>query len=144
MTDINIATAATLVTDPSSIETKSGIPFVTFRVVVNHRRFDKVNQLWMDGDATFFSVSCWRNLASNVLNSIRKGDPVVIHGKLRVRDWRTDEKSGTSIEIEASHIGPDLNRGTAEFLRNLKSEDEEVQSRDECEIENIERKPVRK
>lgn len=144
MTDINISTVATLVTDPSSIETKSGIPFVTFRVVVNHRRFDKVNQLWIDGDATFFSVSCWRNLALNVMNSVGKGDPVVIHGKLRVRDWKTDEKSGTSIEIEASHIGPDLNRGTAEFLRNLKSEDDDMRSIDECEIEDIERKAVRK
>jgi hypothetical protein len=61
-----------------------------------------------------------------------------------VRDWKTDEKSGTSIEIEASHIGPDLNRGTAEFLRNLKSEDDDMRSIDECEIEDIERKPVRK
>jgi single-strand DNA-binding protein len=144
MTDINIATAALVVSDPSVIETKSGVPFVTFRVVVQQRRFDRVNQLWMDGDSTFFAVSCWRNLALNVVQSVRKGDPVVIQGKLRVRDWKTDEKSGTSVEIEASHIGPDLNRGTAEFRRSLKHDDDEIAKQDDEEVGILERKSVKK
>lgn len=144
MTDINIATSALVVNDPSVIETKSGVPFVTFRVVVQQRRFDRVNQLWMDGESTFFAVSCWRNLALNVVQSVRKGDPVVIQGKLRVRDWKTDEKSGTSVEIEASHIGPDLNRGTAEFRRSLKHDDEDIAKLDDEEVPTLERKSVKK
>lgn len=143
MTDINIATAARVVSDPSVIETKSGVPFVSFRVVVQQRRFDKVHQLWIDGESTFFAVSCWRNLALNVVQSVRKGDPVVIQGKLRVRDWKTDEKSGTSVEIEASYIGPDLNRGTAEFRRSLKHDDDEIVKQDD-EVVSLERKPVKK
>ena len=125
MSDISIATAATVVNDPTSIETKSGVPFVTFRVAVNQRRFDRVNQIWMDGEAMFFTVSCWRNLALNVIQSIRKGDGVIVQGKLKIREWKTDEKSGTSVEIEASHVGPDLNRGTAEYRRTTKNEYEE-------------------
>lgn len=144
MTDINIATSALVVNDPSVIETKSGVPFVTFRVVVQQRRFDRVNQLWMDGDSTFFAVSCWRNLALNVVQSVRKGDPVMIQGKLRVRDWKTDEKSGTSVEIEASHIGPDLNRGTAEFRRSLKHDDEDIAKLDDEDVPTLERKSVKK
>jgi single-strand DNA-binding protein len=144
MTDINIATTATVVNDPSVIDTKSGVPFVTFRVVVNHRRFDRINQLWVDGDSTFFAVSCWRNLALNVVQSVRKGDPVVIQGKLRVRDWKTEEKSGTSVEIEASHIGLDLNRGTAEFRRSLKIDEEETVGQDEDEVTTLDRKAAKK
>lgn len=144
MTDINIATAALVVSEPNVIETKSGVPFVTFRVVVQQRRFDRVNQLWMDGDSTFFAVSCWRNLALNIVQSVRKGDPVLIQGKLRVRDWKTEEKSGTSVEIEASHIGPDLNRGTAEFRRSLKHDDDEIAKLDDEEVVILERKSVKK
>ena len=144
MTDINIATTATVVNDPSVIDTKSGVPFVTFRVVVNHRRFDRINQLWVDGDSTFFAVSCWRNLALNVVQSVRKGDPVVIQGKLRVRDWRTEDKSGTSVEIEASHIGLDLNRGTAEFRRSLRVDEEEIVGQDEDDAITLDRKATKK
>lgn len=144
MTDINIATTALVVSEPNVIETKSGVPFVTFRVVVQQRRFDRVNQLWMDGDSTFFAVSCWRNLALNIVQSVRKGDPVLIQGKLRVRDWKTEEKSGTSVEIEASHIGPDLNRGTAEFRRSLKHDDDEIAKLDDEEVVILERKSVKK
>ena len=43
---------------------------------------------------------------------MRRGDRVVVHGRLRLRAWENGEKSGTAIEIEADSIGHDLAWGT--------------------------------
>jgi single-strand DNA-binding protein len=36
---------------------------------------------------------------------------------LRVRDWQTDDRTGTNVEIEAETLGHDLFWGTAVFTR---------------------------
>ena len=46
-----------------------------------------------DGNTTWIEVSCFRGLAEHVAASIRKGDPVVVIGRLRTSIW---EKNGQS------------------------------------------------
>lgn len=73
---------------------------------------------WVDGTTTWFSVDAWRGLGRNAAMSLRKGDPVVINGKLRTETWTGPdglEKSKTV--IEADTIGHDLNRGRSYFAR---------------------------
>ncbi len=122
MTEINVSLNGNVVSEPAMIPTKSGVAMCSLRVAVNSRKFDKATQIWLDGDTTYFSVTSWRNLAENVEASLKKGDPVVVVGKLRVREWTKDEKSGTSVEIEASSIGHDLSRGKSEFTRVSRSD----------------------
>jgi single-strand DNA-binding protein len=122
MTEINVSLNGNVVSEPVMIPTKSGVAMCSLRVAVNSRKFDKATQIWLDGDTTYFSVISWRNLAENVEASLKKGDPVVVVGKLRVREWTKDEKSGTSVEIEASSIGHDLSRGKSEFTRVSRSD----------------------
>jgi len=120
MTEININ--GNVVGEPVMVPTKSGVAMCSLRVAVNSRRFDKATQIWLDGDTTFFNVTSWRGLAENVATCVKKGDPVVVVGKLRVREWTNEEKSGTSVEIEAASIGHDLSRGSSEFTRVSRSE----------------------
>ncbi|MEY2672223.1 MAG: hypothetical protein RLZZ508_100 [Actinomycetota bacterium] len=122
MTEINLSVAGNVVSDPVMVPTKSGVAMCSLRVAVNARRFDKATQVWLDADTTYFNVTSWRGLAENVGASIKKGDPVVVVGKLRVREWTKEEKSGTSVDIEATAVGHDLSRGTAEFTRVSRSE----------------------
>jgi single-strand DNA-binding protein len=42
---------------------------------------------------------------------------------LRVRDWQNDDRTGTTVEIEAESIGHDLFWGTASFTRTVGSAD---------------------
>ena len=74
-----------------------------------------------DGQAptTFYQVTCWRQLAENTAQSLRRGDPVIVRGMLRGREWSSGERSGTSLEINADSVGHDLNRGITQ-LRRLK------------------------
>lgn len=128
MTEININVSGNVVSDPVMVPTKSGVAMCSMRVAVNSRKFDKTAQIWLDGDTTFFNVTSWRGLAENVGSSVKKGDPVVVVGKLRVREWAKEEKSGISVDIEASSIGHDLSRGSAVFTRVSRAEFDGLES----------------
>ena len=39
----------------------------------------------------FFDITCWRNLAENVAESITKGSRVVVYGRLDQRSWETQD-----------------------------------------------------
>ena len=40
---------------------------------------------------SWFSVTCWRTLADHVRDSVRKGDPVLVHGRLRTDVWERED-----------------------------------------------------
>ena len=42
---------------------------------------------------------------------------MIVTGRLRIRDWATDEKTGTTIEVDADSLGHDLTFGTSVFTR---------------------------
>ena len=63
----------------------------------------------MDGDRLYMAVTCWRSLADHVADSLRKGDQVVVHGRLKIREYTTkDGARRTNLEVDAKAIGPDL------------------------------------
>jgi single-strand DNA-binding protein len=96
----------------------AGVPVASFRVASTPRRFQRSTETWEDGDTQWYSVNAWRALAENCDQSLRRGDPVVVHGKLSAHVWTN--KAGlevTTFEVEAAFVGHDLNRGTSEFRR---------------------------
>jgi single-strand DNA-binding protein len=95
-------------------------------------RIRKRNGDWVDGPTSWFSVSCWRTLADHVQTSVRKGEPVLVHGRLRTDVWeREDGQSSVTYVVEATYVGHDLNRGTASFLKS--SRPERVEADEETE-----------
>ncbi|MEI6362593.1 MAG: single-stranded DNA-binding protein [Actinomycetes bacterium] len=121
MNDITLTVVGNLVTDVELRFTKSGEAVASFRVANTVRRFDRAQSRWVDGDTHYFSVSCWRNLASNVVQSLSKGMPVIITGKLRSREVERPCGDASHVvryyDIEAIGVGPDLARGVATFTR---------------------------
>ncbi|GCE00919.1 single-stranded DNA-binding protein [Embleya hyalina] len=97
--------------------TQAGVPLARFRMAVSPRRFDRDSGQWVSGDASFYTIVCFRGLAENVTSSIDKGDPLVVTGRLRVREWEREGRWLTVTEIDASSVGHDLARGVAEFRR---------------------------
>jgi single-strand DNA-binding protein len=101
-----------------SLREAGGVPVASFRVASTPRRYQRKTQTWEDGDTQWYSVNAWRALAENCDVSLRRGDPVIVHGKLSARTWTT--KSGvevTTLEVEAAFVGHDLTRGTSTFAR---------------------------
>ncbi|WP_158548115.1 single-stranded DNA-binding protein [Desertihabitans brevis] len=105
--------------------------FATFRLGATPRF--RRNGDWVDGPTNWISVRCYRSLAENVAGSVRKGEPVVVTGRLRTSSW-TDQSGETRdrLVLEASVVGHDLSLGTTTFRRTEKSVPEEV-SEDERE-----------
>ena len=94
--------------DPRHHVTNQGLAITSFRFASRHRYFDRVKGAWEDGETNWYTVSAFRQLAVNTSLSVRKGERLVVRGRLRQREWNNGTKSGTSVEIEADSIGHDL------------------------------------
>ncbi|MFB6814126.1 single-stranded DNA-binding protein [Streptomyces sp. NPDC056347] len=92
-----------------------------FRFAVTPRRWDREKQLWADGHTSFYTVWAWRALAWNLSGSVSVGEPLVVHGRLKVREEERDGQHRTFVDIEAVAVGHDLTRGTAAFRRLVKA-----------------------
>lgn len=124
MHDVAVTLVGNVVSDPQERMTESGSVVTNFRMAVNPRKYDKFANRWLDGESMFFNVVCWRTLAGNVTQSVTKGDPVIVQGKLRLRRWESEDRSGVAVEIDAVHIGHDLTRGVAAFTRTKRGPEE--------------------
>ncbi|WP_078660836.1 single-stranded DNA-binding protein [Streptomyces sp. NRRL B-24484] len=96
-------------------QTPAGVPVANFRMATTERRFDRGTGDWVDGETTWVTVVAWRWLATNLVSSVNKGDPVVVSGRLRVREWGEEDRRRTAVEIDARSVGHDLSRGTSAF-----------------------------
>ena len=86
----------------------------SFTVASNPRTFDKQSGDWRDGDPLFLRCSLWRQPAENAVESLRKGDRVIVQGRLRQRSYETREgDKRTVVELEVDEIGPSLRFATA-------------------------------
>ncbi|MEJ2861404.1 single-stranded DNA-binding protein [Actinomycetospora flava] len=85
---------------------------VTFRVASSERRYDRATDSWVDGDRFTALVNCWRRLADGA-RLLVKGDPVVVTGRLSVREYEVEGVRRYMTEISATAVGPDLGRCTA-------------------------------
>ncbi|MER8185378.1 single-stranded DNA-binding protein [Kitasatospora sp. NPDC094015] len=101
----------------SYAQTAAGVPVANFRMATTERRFDRGSGDWVDGDTSWVTVVAWRWLATNLVSSVSKGDPVVVSGRLRVREWEEEERRRSVVEIDARVVGHDLSRGTSAFRR---------------------------
>ncbi|MFE7747869.1 single-stranded DNA-binding protein [Streptomyces sp. NPDC057428] len=102
-------------------ETEAGAT-ARFRLAVTPRRWDRERQSWADGRTSFYTVWARRALAANLSGSVSVGEPLVVHGRLKVREEERDGVWKTSVDIEAVAVGHDLTRGTAAFRRVVRAD----------------------
>lgn len=111
MFDQHITIVGNLVAEPRISYVRDGVPVASFRIASNRRRFDRSTGEWRDGDTLYATVTCWRGLAENVAASLRKGQSVIVTGRLSVREYETkDGDKQQSVEIDAVAVGADLSR----------------------------------
>jgi single-strand DNA-binding protein len=120
MTDA-ITVTGLVATTPRHLVTSEGLPITSFRLASTQRRYDRGAQKWIDGETNWYTVTAFRQLAMNAVGSVNKGQRVVVSGKLRVRDWESGDRAGTTVEIDADALGHDLAWGTSVFTRSVSS-----------------------
>jgi len=90
---------------------------VSFRAVSTERRFDEASGDWIDGDEFGVTVVCWRQLGASVLQLLRKGDPVVVLGKISTRKFERDGVADYFTEVKADHVAFDVARSPGRIKR---------------------------
>lgn len=115
--EIFVTVSGNVVGEPQARHTKAEVPFVTFRVASNVRRIDPKSGDYVDVATNYVNVTAFRTLGINLANSLHKGDPVVVYGRMRVNQWVNGDRQGTTVEIDAYNAGFDMNRGEGTFER---------------------------
>ncbi|MDX6375657.1 MAG: single-strand DNA-binding protein [Nocardioidaceae bacterium] len=99
-------------------------PVAEFRLGVTPRYHDNKKLEWVDGATQWYTVKAWRQLADNCRDSLRRADPVVVHGRLSQSTWIKDGVERTAVEVTAVSVGHDLSLGTSAFRRTVVKREE--------------------
>jgi single-strand DNA-binding protein len=111
-----VTVVGNVASDVSWRRTQNGTEVANFRLMSTERRFDAESGSWEDGLRVAVRVNCWRRLGENVRACVTKGDPVVVRGRLTVREFEVDGVRRSSTEIEARTVGLDLARVCAKVV----------------------------
>lgn len=112
--DNTVTIVGNLTRDPELRFTPGGAAVANFGVAWNQKGRDG-----QEDKVSYFDVTCWRQLAENVSDSLTKGSRVVVYGRLDQRSWQTQEGDKRSkVEIVADDVAPSLKWATAELTRN--------------------------
>ena len=114
----NITVRGFVASEIRSSTTPGGVPTASFRLGATERRYDRGSSTWVDGNTNWFTVQGYRQLAGNIGCSIKKGQRVIIVGRLKMRSWEKDGRVYHVAEIDAESVGHDLMWGSANFTRS--------------------------
>ncbi|MDP8959576.1 MAG: single-stranded DNA-binding protein [Actinomycetota bacterium] len=115
-----ITLVGNLVEDPELRFTPSGVAMARLRLAVN-RNWRNQNGEWQE-DTSFFSATCWQDVAEHVAESLEKGSRVIVTGRLEQRSWETgDGERRSTVEVRVDDIGPSLRWATASVTKTPRS-----------------------
>ena len=114
----NLTIVGNLTKDPELRFTPAGQATATFGVAVNRRWQNHQTNAWEE-TTSFFDVVAWGTLAENLADSLRRGDRVVVEGRLDQRSWENNQgEKRSKIEITANEVAPSLRWATVEITKN--------------------------
>lgn len=112
----SVTIVGNLTDDPELRYTPTGVAVCTCRVAVNRRV--KTGDEWDDRLDGYFTAQIWRDHAEHVAASLRRGDRVLVIGRLTSRSY--EDKEGQTrwvTEIQAEEVCPSLRWAQAKVRR---------------------------
>jgi single-strand DNA-binding protein len=90
--------AGNLTRDPELRFTNDGVPVCSFGLAVNRVRS-------RNEEVDFFDISAWRELGETIANYKKKGDPILLEGRLQYRTWEAQDGSKRSkVDVVADNV----------------------------------------
>ena len=90
--------AGNMTRDPELRFTNDGIPVCSFGLAVNRVRS-------RSEEVDFFDISAWRELGETIANYKKKGDPILVEGRLQYRTWEAQDGSKRSaVDVVADRV----------------------------------------
>ncbi|MEA3312991.1 MAG: single-stranded DNA-binding protein [Caldisericota bacterium] len=104
MTDLNrIFLTGRLVADPDVKYTPSGAQIAKFRIAVNRSYRKKDSNEWIQ-ESFFVTIVTWNKLAERVEKSFKKGDLVIVEGRLNIRSYEAEGVKKWVTDITANNV----------------------------------------
>ncbi|WP_329060495.1 single-stranded DNA-binding protein [Amycolatopsis sp. NBC_01480] len=117
----NVTIVGNLTADPELRFTQNGHAVANFTVACNPRTLDRQSGEWKDGETLFMRCNIWRQPAENMVESLRRGQRVIVQGRLGMRSFETREgEKRTVVELEVDEIGPSLRYATATVTKAVR------------------------
>ena len=123
MNEPTITFVGNLAADVDIRVTPSGKPVANVAVVCNPRRPDPSTPGgWTDGTPIFWPCEVWGSLGENAADSLRKGDRVLVTGRVKAYVWTPTDGPTAGIEqrklqVVVEEIGPSLRFVTTKTVR---------------------------
>jgi single-strand DNA-binding protein len=93
-----VVLAGNLTRDPELRFTSNGIPVCDFGLAVNRVRSKSE-------EVDFFDITAWRELGETIANYKKKGDPILVEGKLQFRSWEAQDGSKRNkVDVVADNV----------------------------------------
>jgi single-strand DNA-binding protein len=116
--ETGLTVVGNLTDDPELRFTPSGAAVAKFCVASTPRIYDTATKEYKDGEPLFLNCSVWRQMAENAAESLKRGNRVIVQGRLRQRSYETREgEKRTVFELEVDEIGPSLRFAEAKPVR---------------------------
>lgn len=106
----NVTIIGRLGADPEIRFTQNGTAVANFNIVSSKSK-KRDDGGWDESETTWYRVDAWERLGENVTETLRKGDPVIVVGRLYMDTYQA--KDGTerqSLKVTAYNVGIDLKR----------------------------------
>lgn len=135
MRDLNMTLTGWVAADPNYVITRDGdgIPMCTFRMGQTARYRDRSTGEWTDAKTEWFTVRVFRDAAVSVARSIKKGQPVIVEGRMRTHEWVDNENNKrVTLQIDANAVGHDLSFGISDFTRAVVEDSDGAQQAEDA------------
>ena len=121
-TKIPVTIKGNLTADPEHGTSDDGTEYARFSVAVNDRRLNEQTGQWEGGDTVFHRIVAFNEQSRHVVDSLHKGDRVVVDGDLKFRSYT--DKDGNAREgrdIIADDVSASLKFATVSIERAPKA-----------------------
>lgn len=125
-----------LTRDPELRFTPSGAAVANIGIAVN-RRYKGQDGEWVE-EASFFNVVAWNKQAEFVNEYLRKGNQVLVDGRLQSRSWETpDGQKRSVVEVVANRIQSLERAGSRPEDLMADTADADLQALGEVDIDDV-------
>jgi single-strand DNA-binding protein len=104
----NVTLIGNLTTDPTLRQTTGGASVTQFSIAVSRSWKNKADQ-WEE-ETSYFDVVAWSELANNTCESLKKGNRVIVNGRLEQQTWTKNDEKRSKVVLIADDLGPSLRK----------------------------------
>ena len=112
---IEVTVQGTVATAPVLTRQEGKKSYCRFRVAASYGQM--VSGSWVNYDTLWFTAKAWGDLAEHLAQSFKRGDPVILCGRLGEDHWMRSGQRVSSMVLHLHCAGHDLTRGEAHYTK---------------------------